>query len=61
MKKLSATFAGVLATTGSAYAAVPAEITTALTEAKADGLVVAGLVLVAVIAMFAFKLIRRGI
>lgn len=44
-----------------AFAAVPADVSTALTDAKADGLVVAGLVLVAVIAMYAFKLMRRGL
>lgn len=45
----------------SAFAAVPLEVTTALTDAKTDGIAVAGLVLVAVIAMYAFKLMRRGI
>ena len=52
--------AGALAA-GSAFAAVPADVTTALTDAKADGISVAGLVLIAVIAMYAFKLMRRGI
>lgn len=46
---------------GSAYAAVPVEVSTALSDAKTDGMAVAGLVLVAVIAMYAFKLMRRGI
>lgn len=45
----------------SAFAAVPTDISTALTAAKDDGLVVAGLVLVAIIAMYAFKLMRRGL
>lgn len=53
--------AGLLAAGGSAFAAVPAEVTTALTDMKADGLVVAGAVLVAVIAVAAFKFIRRAI
>lgn len=52
--------AGAL-TASSAFAAVPVEVTTALTDAKTDGVSVAGLVLVAVIAMYAFKLMRRGI
>lgn len=52
--------AGAL-TAGSAFAAVPVDVTTALTDAKADGISVAGLVLIAVIAMYAFKLMRRGI
>ena len=44
----------------SAHAAVPADVTTALTDMKADALVVAGLVLVAVIAVVAFKFMRKG-
>lgn len=61
MKKLSLVLSGLVASTGSAFAAVPAEVTTALGDAKVDGMAVAGLVLVAVIAMYAFKLMRRGI
>lgn len=61
MKKLSLVLSGLVASTGTALAAVPADVTTALTDAKADGIAVAGLVLIAVIAMYAFKLMRRGI
>lgn len=51
----------VTAVVGSASAAVPADVTTALSDMKADGLVVAGAVLVAVIAVAAVKFIRRGL
>lgn len=42
------------------FAAVPTEVTTALADMKADALVVAGLVLVAIIAVAAFKFMRKG-
>lgn len=61
LKKISAAFGLFAVSTGAALAAVPTEVTTALTNAKDDGIAVAGLVLVAVIAMYAFKLMRRGI
>ncbi len=44
-----------------AQAAVPAEVTTAISDMKADGLVVAAAVLVAVIAVAAVKFIRKGL
>ncbi len=53
--------AAVTAAAGSASAAVPAEVTTALADMKADGLVVAGAVLVAIIAISAVKFIRKGL
>lgn len=46
---------------GSAMAAVPTEVTTALGDMKADALTVAGLVLVAIIAIAGVKFIRRGL
>lgn len=46
---------------GSAMAAVPADVTTALGDAKTDSLVVAGLALVVIIAIAAFKFMRRAI
>ena len=52
--------AAVLATAGSAFAAVPADVTTALTNMKDDALTVAGLVIVALIAVMAFKFMRKG-
>lgn len=52
--------AGSLALASQVHAAVPADVTTALTDMKADALVVAGLVLVAIIAVVAFKFMRKG-
>jgi hypothetical protein len=46
---------------GSAFAAVPVDVTTALTDAKADSLTVAGLALVIIIAIAAFKYMRRAV
>lgn len=46
---------------GNAMAAVPTEVTTALSDAKTDGVTVATAVLVAIVAIFAFKLMRRGL
>lgn len=45
----------------SAFAAVPSDVTTALTDMKADALTVAGVVLVAIIAVAAVKFIRKGL
>lgn len=46
---------------GSAFAVVPVEVTTALADAKTDSLVVAGLALVIIVAIAAFKFMRRAI
>lgn len=51
----------VVSFAGSAFAAVPTEVTTATADMKADGLVVAGAVLVAIIAIAAIKFIRKGL
>jgi H2-forming N5,N10-methylenetetrahydromethanopterin dehydrogenase-like enzyme len=51
----------LLSTTGAAFAAVPAEVTTAIGDMKTDALVVAGAVLVAIIAVAAIKFIRKGL
>lgn len=61
MKKLSLVLGGLAASTGSAFAAVPASVTTALSDAQTDGVTIATAVFVAVVAMFAFKLMRRGL
>lgn len=45
----------------SAFAAVPANVTTALTDLQVDALIVAGIVLAAIVAVFALKFIRRGL
>lgn len=46
---------------GNVMAAVPVEVTTSLTDAKTDGITIATAVLVAIIALYAFKLMRRGL
>lgn len=61
IKKLAVVQAAALVASGSAMAAVPVEVTTALADMKADGLVVAGAVLVAIIAIAAVKLLRKGV
>jgi hypothetical protein len=53
--------AAVAAGVSPVYAAVPTEVTTALSTIQADALTVAGVVLVAIIAVFAFKFLRKGI
>lgn len=45
---------------GQAHAAVPEGVSTELATMKADALTVAGLVLVALIAVAAFKFMRKG-
>lgn len=52
--------AATLAAAGAAHAAVPTDVTDALVDMKLDALVVAGLVLVAFIAVAAFKFMRKG-
>ena len=52
--------AAALAAAGAAHAEVPADVTAALGTMKDDALVVAGLVLVAIIAVAAFKFMRKG-
>lgn len=42
------------------YAAVPADVTTAMADMQADAVAVATVFLVAIIALAAFKLMRRG-
>lgn len=44
-----------------AHAAVPAEVSTGLSTMGADAVTVAGVVLVAIIAVFAIKFLRKGI
>jgi hypothetical protein len=45
----------------SVFAAVPEGVTSAMTDAKADALTIAGLVLVVIIAIAAFKYMRKAI
>lgn len=51
----------LLAGAGSAFAEVPADVSTALGTMKTDALVIAGLVLVAIIAIKAFSFMKKGI
>lgn len=44
----------------SAYAAVPTEVTTALSTMQADAVTIATVFLVAIIALIAFKFMRKG-
>jgi Inovirus Coat protein B len=50
-----------LSTVSSAMAAVPESVTSALTESRTDALAVAGLALVVIISIAAFKYMRRGV
>jgi hypothetical protein len=59
--RLSAVSAGLALVGGNAMAAVPAAVSTALTDLQADALTVAGIVLAAIVAVYAFKFIRKGL
>lgn len=59
--RLAAIPAFIAASAGSAIAAVPADVTTALSDIKTDALTVAGVVLVAIVAIYAFKFLRKGL
>lgn len=48
------------ATAAPAFAAVPADVTTAIADLKTDGVTVATAFLVAIIAVAAIKFLRRG-
>lgn len=48
------------ASAGSAMAAVPQEVTSAVDTMKADATTIAGAVLVAIIAVLAFKFLRKA-
>ncbi|AVP57872.1 major capsid protein [Pulveribacter suum] len=53
--------AALVATVGTAHAEIPAGVTAALDSLSADALTVAGIVLAAVVAVYAFKFIRKGL
>ena len=62
MNFLKSMFPVALLTFGAqAFAAVPAEITTAIGDMKTDGLVVAAAVTVAIIVVAAVKFLRRAL
>lgn len=60
-KKIAAVGSVLALSAGQAMAAVPAAVTTSLTDAQADGVAVATAVLVAIVAIYAFKLMRKGL
>lgn len=51
----------ITAATASAHAAVPAVVEAALADLSVDALKVAGIVLAAVVAVYAFKFMRKGL
>jgi len=59
--KLAALAASAATALTSAHAAVPAEVTTALEDLSSDAVTVAGVVLAAVVAVYAIKFIRKGL
>lgn len=61
MKQLAVAGSGLLGAIVTAHAAVPAEVSTALSDGKADAMTVAGLALVIIIAIAAFKYMRKGV
>ena len=58
--RLASIPAAVMAATGSAFAAVPAEVTTAISTMQADGVTVATAFVVAAIAVAAIKFLRSA-
>ncbi len=62
MKQLKALFvAGSALATGSAFAAVPTEVTTALSDATGDAATIGAGVLVLIVGIAAFKYMRRAL
>lgn len=53
--------AALTAFTAAAHAAVPGEVISALDDAKTDSIQIAGLALVIIIAIAAFKYMRRAV
>lgn len=59
--RLAAVPAFLAATAGAAYAEVPPLVTARLDDLSTDALTVAGVVLAAIVAVYAFKFIRKGL
>jgi len=59
-KKISGVVGGLVVTAGSAFAAVPADVTSAIADMKADALTVGAAFVVAVIALKALHLMKRA-
>jgi len=53
--------ASLVLVAAASHAAVPAAINTAITEGGTDGAAVAGLVIVAIVGIWVFGLIRKGL
>lgn len=51
---------GLVLVSGASVAAVPVEVTTAMTDAKTDALAIAALALIIIISLAAFKYMRRA-
>ncbi|MFS8934744.1 major capsid protein [Cupriavidus taiwanensis] len=60
-KAMLAALAALSVAAGNAVAAVPTEVSTAMTDAKADSATIAGLALAIIIGIAAFKYMRRGV
>lgn len=60
-QKLAVIGAPLMLAAGSAFAALPTDVTTALTDAKTDGVNAAGIVLGVIIAIVSFKYIRKAL
>ena len=58
--KLAAASAGLVGFSGSVLAAVPADVTAAVSDMKDDGITIATAFLVATIAVAAFLFMRKG-
>jgi hypothetical protein len=61
INKLRASVAALAVAPIASFAAVPAEVTTALADIGTDGATVAGVILLAVVTVFAVKFLRRGL
>ena len=59
-KPLALVTAATAAAVQTVQAAVPAAVTTAISEMQADAVIIAGVVLVAIIAVMAVKFLRKG-
>lgn len=60
MKKIAGVVVATFVSANSAFAALPVEVTTAMTDMKTDGLAVAGAFLLAAIVIAALLVAKRG-
>jgi len=60
-KQTLAAAAALTAFATDTFAVIPAEVTTALGESKTDATTIGGLVMVIVIAIFAFKMMKKSL